>query len=91
MFWFEYKYKTTSEVLDAVKLIIDFSPIETGILIFLVLILALSILYIFPFILLSGSTKKKERAKKKRKKLLNQISMQKEIEDEIAAEIEASN
>lgn len=91
MFWFEYTYNTTAEILDAVKKVVDFSPLEIAVLIGLITIVIGSILYLFPFLMWFDSKRKKEKAKKKRKKLLSQISMQKEIEDEIAAEIEQTN
>ena len=91
MFWFEYKYNTTKEILDSIKLIIDFSPLEIAILTGLIVWLIICVLYVFPLYLSLRDRKKKEKSKRKRKKLLNQISMQKEIEDEIAAEIEAAN
>ena len=91
MFWFEYKYNTTEEILDSIKRIIDFSVLEIAILIGVIVWTIACITYVFPFLMSFDSKRKKEKAKRKRKKLLNQISMQKEIEDEIAAEIEAVN
>lgn len=91
MFGFEYKYNTTEQIFDAIKMVIDFSAVELAILIWLVLFVSLCVLYIFPLLISIGNKRKKEKAKKKRKKLLTQISMQKEIEDEIAAEIETAN
>ncbi len=88
MFWFEYTYNTTAEILSGVKRVIDFSPIEIALLVGLLAWVIASILYIIPFLMWIHSKRKKENSKKKRKKLLSQISMQKEIEDEIAAEIE---
>ena len=91
MFGFEYKYNTTSEILDAIKRVIDFSPMEYMILGCVIVWLVLWVLYIFPLFMTLESKRRKEKWKRKRKKLLSQISMQKEIEDEIAAEIEATN
>ncbi len=91
MFGFEYKYKTTAEILDATKRVIEFSPIEYAILAWVVIWLIGGILYVFPLLMTIEIKRRKEKGKRKRKKLLSQISMQKEIEDEIAAEIEATN
>ena len=91
MVWFEYEYNTTKQILDSVRTVSEFSVIELSTFIAIIIGVIGSILYIFPFFIWFVHQKKKEKSKKKRKKLLSQISMQKEIEDEIAAEIETTN
>jgi len=89
MFWFEYTYKTTEEILSSISRISDFSVVEWAILTLIIILLILSILYIAPNSMTLLAHRNKQKAKLKRKKLLTQIKLQKEIEDEILGEIES--
>lgn len=83
MIWFEYKILTTSEIFEKITYI----SIEPLPWIFFIIIsiffIFININYIFPAIIFSIEHIKKENIKQQRKKLLRQITLQKEIEDEI--------
>ena len=83
MIWFEYKILTTSEIFEKITYI----SIEPLPWIFFIIIsfflIYININYIFPAIVFSIEHIKKENIKQQRKKLLRQITLQKEIEDEI--------
>ncbi len=87
MVWFEYKYTTSADVINNIKLLTEYSIIEYSILIGSIILLIIFIYYIVPTINISNTFWKKEKEKKNRKKLIKQIVMQKDINDEIEKEL----
>lgn len=88
MIWFDYKYKTMSEVLGDSTLIADLSPQSISLIIVLSFLLILIIFYLIPFgiIVIRHRIQVKQRIRKRH--FLKQIVMQREIEEEIEKEIE---
>ena len=83
MIWFEYKILTTSEIFEKITYI-SIEPLPWIFFIIIsIFLIFININYIFPAIVFSIEHIKKENIKKQRKKLLRQITLQKEIEDEI--------
>lgn len=87
MIWFEYKYTTSSEILNNLKLLIDYSLIEYFILVFCILLMFLIIYYIVPIINIYFEFLNKEKQIFKRKQMIKQIALQKDINDEIEKEL----
>lgn len=87
MIWFEYKYITYLEVVKKMKIIIDYSIIEIIILLISVFLILWFILYIIPIINVYLENNKLIKEKNKKKNLLKKISLQRNIEDKIAKEI----
>ena len=87
MIWFEYKYITFSEIIKNIKIFTDYSTYELIILIISVFIILLLINYIIPIIKVYFNYKKVLKEKSKKKEFLRKISLQKDIEDQIAKEI----
>ncbi len=83
----EYKYRTVSEIINSVKMILDFSVIEFIILGILIMLILSFILYFWPILQILWLGRKKETEKKKKKLSLQQILITKEIETEIENEI----
>lgn len=88
MIWYEYKYSSSSEIIQNTKKILDFDLLEYSILIWSLFFMIILIYYIIPIINIFFEKRKKEKAKQDRKKLLNQIALQKEINEEIEKELE---
>lgn len=88
MVWYEYKYTPSSEIIENTKKLLDFNLLESAILIWLIIFIIILIYYIIPIINIFFEKKEKERIKQDRKKLLAQISLQKEINEEIEKELE---
>lgn len=83
MIWFEYKILTTSEIFEKITYI-SIEPLPWIFFIIIsIFLIFININYIFPAIVFSIEHIKKENIKQQRKKLLRQITLQKEIEDEI--------
>lgn len=87
MIWFEYKYKTFSEIIKNIKIFTNYSTYELIILIISIFIILLLIIYIIPIIKVYFNYKKILKEKSKKKEFLRKISLQKDIEDQIAKEI----
>ena len=87
MVWFEYKYTTSSEIMNNIKLLTEYSIPEYAILITSVVLLILIIYYIVPSINIYYILVNKEKEVQKRKEMLRQIVMQKDINDEIEKEL----
>lgn len=83
MTWFKYTSLTTSEIFEKIIYISE-SPFPW--IIFIIISIVLSILivnYFFPIILFSVEHIKKEHTKKQKRKMIRQIALQREVEDEI--------
>ena len=87
MIWFEYKYTTSSEIMNNIKLITDYSIIEYIVLTLLIIVIILVIYYIIPAINTYFTFKRKEIELNKRKEMLRQIILQKNINEEIEKEL----
>ncbi len=87
MIWFEYEYITLSEIINNIKLLTQYSYLEYLILFISLIVLILTIYYIIPIFNTYTILRKEEIIKEKRKKLLKQIVMQKNINEEIENEI----
>lgn len=87
MIWFEYKYLTSSEILNNIKNIMDFSIIDYTTFILLSILIILSILYFIPILKISIEERKKAKEKRIKKELLRKIALQKDIEESIAKEL----
>ena len=83
MIWFKYTILTTSEIFEKITYI-SIEPLPWIFFIIIsIFLIFININYIFPAIVFSIEHIKKENTKQQRKKLLRQITLQKEIEDEI--------
>lgn len=88
MIAFDYIYKEPSEIFANY---ISLSKASTGDIIEVTIFLILLILAIFllaPLSIIYLEKKKQEQDKKNKKKILNQILIQKEIEDEIEKQVQ---
>ncbi len=83
----EYKYRTVSEIMEKTTALSNFSLIEIGILILLLVCIITLVIYIAPLLENHAIERKKEIEKKKKKLSLQQILVTKEIEQEIENEI----
>lgn len=87
MTWFKYTYLSTTEIFEKINYISEnLFPWLIYILASVFLIFLLNN-YIFPAILFSVENYKKELKKQERKILLRKIILQKEVEDEIEANL----
>lgn len=87
MVWFEYEYVTSSDIMNNIKLLTEYSVKEYSLLAFSIIILIAFIYYVIPIINISLSFRKKEKEKETRKIFIKQIAMQKDINDEIEKEL----
>lgn len=87
MVWFEYEYVTSSDIMNNIKLLTQYSIKEYSLLTFSIIILIAFIYYVIPLINISHSFRKKEKEKETRKIFIKQIAMQKDINDEIEKEL----
>lgn len=87
---FEYQYHTPDNIFNNILLISDISPIDVGVFWVTIVLLFILVLYIIPamHILILNSIKVHES--KKRRTFIKQIAIQKDIEDQIAQEIDVS-
>lgn len=90
MIWFEYKYTTSSDIINNIKLLTEYSIIEYAILTISLILLILIIYYIIPTINIYFWFAKKENEQLKRKVMIKQIVMQKDINNEIEKELNIS-
>jgi len=87
MIWFDFEYKTSTEIVNTSKTIVEYSPLEYFILFLLVTFFIVLLYYIIPAMNIVYTEKKKEKNKQKRKMMINQIAIQKDINDEIEKEL----
>jgi hypothetical protein len=83
MVWFKYTSLTTSEIFEKINYIsIEPFPWILFIIISIILVF-LNINYFFPIILFSVEHFKQVHTKKEKRKMIKQIALQREVEDEI--------
>lgn len=87
MVWFNYNYTSSSDIINNIKLLTEYSNFEYVFLIISIIVLILCILYIFPYINIYYTFIKEEKIKEKRRTMIKQIAMQKNINDEIEKEL----
>jgi hypothetical protein len=87
MIWFEYKYTTSNEVINNIKLVLDYSVIEYSILAGLIIFLILLIYYILPSINIYRDQKQINKKINKKKEMLKLILIQNKINEEIEKEL----
>jgi len=87
MIWFEYKYTTSSEIFNNIKLLTEYSPIEYSVIAILSLLIILSIYYIIPLINIVYNQRKIENKIAKKKEMLKSILIQNKINEEIEKEV----
>ena len=82
-----YIYHNPNEIFKDIIALKDFSVIEIIILLICVISFIVFLLYIFPILYSLKEEFLKQKEKKKKKFMLQKIILQKELEDEILAEI----
>ncbi len=87
MIWFEYKYNTFSEVIKNIKILSQYSIIDIITLLSLIVIIILFVFYIIPISKVYINSQKLKKEKAKKRDFLRKIALQKDIEDQIAKEI----
>ena len=87
---FEYQYHTPYDILNSILLLTDTTLFHLGVFWVLVILLLLFLLYILPAIQILITHMFKSRESKKRRNFIKQIAIQKDIEDQIAEEIDVS-
>jgi len=87
MIWFEYKYTTSNEIINNIKLLLDYSIIEYSILAGLIILLILTIYYTIPIINIILDNNKINKNLNKKKQMLKLILIQNKINDEIEKEV----
>lgn len=87
MIWFEYKYNTFSEVIKNIKILTQYSVVDLIMLFSLLIVIILFIFYIIPISKVYIDSQKLKKEKAKKREFLRKISLQKDIEDKIAKEI----
>lgn len=87
MIWFEYKYNSSSEIINNIKLLIDYSITEYFILAGLFILLIIFIYYIIPLINITLNYKKLDKKINKKKEMLKLILIQNKINEEIEKEV----
>ncbi|USN58265.1 MAG: hypothetical protein H6767_08355 [Candidatus Peribacteria bacterium] len=87
MVGFNYTYTDPENIYASLTRIIDFSPLQYTIIGIASILLIVLIYYMIPIIHITMKYLKEENEKRKKRNLLKQISMQREIEEEIEAEI----
>jgi hypothetical protein len=87
---FEYKYHTPNDIFNNVLLISDISPTDLGVFLVTIFLFFILVLYIIPSIHIILIHAVKSYESKKRKNFIKQIAIQKDIEDQIAEEINVS-
>lgn len=91
MIWFSYEFLTFSVAYNWIKIITSYSIIELAILSISIILLLLLILYLIPIIKIYCLEREKEKIKLKNRKMLKRITLQKDIEDDIAEELKLVN
>lgn len=87
MVGFEYEYTTSSDIMNSIKLLTEYSIQEYVLLVISIIILISFIYYIIPILNISFNYMRNEKEKEKRKLLIKQIATQKNINDEIEKEL----
>lgn len=87
---FEYKYHTPDNIFDNVLLVSNISLIDLGVFWAIIILFWIMELYILPFIHILIINWIKMHESKKRKSFIRQIAIQKDIEDQIAEEIDTN-
>lgn len=87
MIWFEYKFFSSLEIIQNIKLITQYSIIDILILIFLCILSILAIYYLIPFLEIYIKHLNANKAKKIKKELIKKIILQKNIEEDIEKEL----
>lgn len=87
MVWFEYKYVTSTDIMKNIKLLTEYTPLEYSLLIGTIILLIVTIYYLVPTFNIYIKYNDKEEEKINRKKMIKQIAMQKDINDEIEKEL----
>ncbi|MDP2091043.1 MAG: hypothetical protein Q8K30_05605 [Candidatus Gracilibacteria bacterium] len=87
MVGFEYKYVTSTDIMKNIKLLTEYTNFEYSLLIAGIFILILIIYYIIPTFNIYIKYNEKQAAIISRKKMIKQIAMQKDINDEIEKEL----
>jgi hypothetical protein len=87
---FEYKYHTPNDIFNNVLLISDISPTNLGLFCVTIFLFFILVLYVIPSIHIIIISLLKSHQSKKRKNFIKQIAIRKDIEDQIAEEIDVS-
>ena len=87
MIWFEYEYTAFSEVIKSLKIITDYTINDLITLIIWLVLIVLFVFYIIPINEVYRNSQKIKKEKLRKRDLLRKISLQKNIEDKIAKEI----
>lgn len=85
---FEYKYHTPNDILNDILLLSEISPLDMGIFWVIFWCLILLQLYLIPSINIIVVNAFKQYESNKRRNFIKQIAIQKDIEDQIAEEID---
>jgi len=85
---FEYQYHTPNNIFDNVLLITEASPVEYGVFSVMAIVFLFFLFFIIPSINIIIVYLVKTHESKKRKNFIKQIAIQKDIEDQIADEID---
>jgi predicted transporter len=88
MIGYSYIYKTSDEILQSVSHLGSMSISDILLLITMLIVVVLSIFVMFPCISITLEYKRQKKEKINKKKILTQILLQKEIEDEVEKEIQ---
>ncbi len=88
MIWFEYKYTTSSDILNNLKLLTEYSIVEYSVLIVLLILMVTMIYYILPIYNIRKDTLNIKKAKEKKKELLRLIVIQAKINEDIEKELD---
>jgi beta-lactamase regulating signal transducer with metallopeptidase domain len=87
MIWFEYNYIKATEIFNSLKLVLDYSIVEFIVLVIWISIVIWLIFYIFPILDIYFQYRKNLKTKEKNLKLLKKLTVQKEIEEQVAKEV----
>lgn len=85
---FEYKYHTPNYIFNDILLLTEISPIDLGLFCVIFLCLMFLQMYIIPSINIIIVNAFKQHESNKRRNFIKQIAIQKDIEDQIAEEID---
>lgn len=88
MIWFEYKYTTSSEIINNIKLLTEYTILEYSVLAGLLILIIISIYFIIPTLNIIRKYKSKEKEKNKKAELLRLIVIQANINEEIEKELD---
>ena len=87
MFWFNYDYITSSDIINNIKLLIHFSIIDIAIISWLIVLVIIMIFYLVPILNIYIQFLDKKIKDNSKKENLRKILLQKEIEESIAKEL----